>query len=134
MKIGQHNQRLNSDCVWDFFEWVLLVYMVVEEDAIQVVDFVLENDRVKTEGNDLDDFAFEGVIGFDGDLVRSIGIAWVFAIDAEATFSIDEIALSDRLGNDDWINELILDIGAIFFPRWVIDDEHSLIDTDLRRS
>ena len=134
MKIGQHNQRLNSDCVRDFFEWVLLVDMVVEEDAIQVVDFVLENDRVKTKGNDLDVFAFEGVVGFDGDLVRSIGIAWMFAIDAEAAFSIDEVALSDRLGNDDWINELILDIGAIFFPGWVIDDEHTLIDTDLRRS
>ena len=134
MKIGQHNQRLNSDCVWDFFEWVLLVDMVVEEDAIQVVDFVLENDRVKTKGNDLDVFAFECVISFDGDLVRSIGVAWVFAIDAKAPFAIDEVALSDRLGNDDWINELILDIGAIFFPGWVIDDEHTLIDTDLRRS
>ena len=108
--------------------------MVVEEDAIQVVDFVLENDRVKTEGNDLDVFAFEGVVGFDGDLVRSIGIAWMFAIDAKAAFAIDEVALSDRLGNDDGVNELILDIGAIFFPGWVIDDEHTLIDTDLRRS
>ena len=134
MKIGQYNQRLNSDCVWDFFEWVLLVDAVVEEDAIQVVDFVLENDCVKTEGNDLDVFAFEGVVSLDGDLVRSIGIAWVFAIDAKAPFAIDEVALSDRLGNDDWVNELILDIGAIFFPGWVIDDEHTLIDTDLRRS
>jgi len=133
MKIGQYNQRLNCDSVWDFFEWVLLVDVVVEEDAIQVIDFVLENDRVKTKGNDLDVFAFEGVIGFDGDLVRSIGIAWVFAIDAKAPFAIDEVALSDRLGNDNWVNELILDIGAIFFPGWVIDDEHTLIDTDLRR-
>ena len=134
MKIGQYNQRLNCDSVWDFFEWVLLVDAVVEEDAIQVIDFVLEDDRVKTKGNDLNVFSFDGVIGFDGDLVCSIGIAWMFAIDTEAPFAIDEVALSDRLGNDNWVNELILDIGAIFFPGWVIDDEHTLIDTDLRRS
>ena len=96
--------RLNSDGVGYFFEWVLLVDAVIEKNAIQMVDFVLQNNCVITEGNDLNIFAFQSVIGFDGDFVRSIGVARMFAIDAKAAFSIDEIALSDGLGDDDWVN------------------------------
>ena len=40
-----------------------------------MVDFVLEDDCVKTKGSDFDVLSSMGVIGLNGDLVGSIGIA-----------------------------------------------------------
>ena len=56
--------------------------MVVEKDSIEMVDFVLEDDRVKTEGSDFNVLSSMGVIGLNGDLVGPIGIAWMLLVNA----------------------------------------------------
>ena len=82
MKIEQYIQRLNGDGVRDYLEWVLFVDVVVEENPIKVIDFVLKDNRIETKGFDFDIFASKCIVGFDGDFVGSIGVAWVFPVDA----------------------------------------------------
>ena len=79
-----------------------------------MVDFVLKDDRVKTKGSDFNILSSMGVIGLNGDLVGPIGIAWMLLVNALAAFAACEVALSNGLGDDKRVNELILDELAFF--------------------
>ena len=56
--------------------------MIVEEDAIEVVDLVLKHDGVVASGGDVGLFAQEVIVGFHDDLEVTVDVAGMLFVDA----------------------------------------------------
>ena len=124
--------HLDFDGAWDVLEGILLVDSIVEEDSVEMVNLVLEDDGVIASGGDLHIGADFGVIGLDDDLEVAVDAAGVLGIDAKAAFSCGEVGLADGVDDDLRVDELILDERISLISSRVGDDEHPLVNADLR--
>ena len=90
--------------------------MVVEHDAVGVIDFVLDDDGVVAfEFNAFLFTVFCEVL--NGHARVADHIAWNIAVNREATFPVSESRILNRMGNNLWIVHDFLE--AIGFFWWV---------------
>ena len=65
----------------NYFKWVCGVDVIVEQNTVKMVHFVLQNDGVIPSGGYGDVFHFRGIERLDDDLEVAIDVTWMFFID-----------------------------------------------------
>lgn len=132
LKMRNGNHLADCDGARNLFVRVFRVNMIVEKNAAQMVDFVLKDNRIVAFGFDQNVLADQSVVGFDLNSEITIDFSRVRLIDGKAAFPTDEIAFFDGRKNDFRIHKLIFGSIAFFVDR-IRNDEHPLVQTDLRR-
>ena len=107
--------------------------MVIEKNAAQMIDLVLQDDGVESVRFDGDLFPAKGLISFDSHLVVPIDVAFVLIVHGKAALSGFEIAFLDGIGDDFGIHELIGRKKVSLHVATIMDDEHPFVDADLGR-
>ena len=106
--------------------------MVVEKDAVKVIDFMLQDDGIIAAGGDGDVFHLGRVKGFDDDFEVAVDDTRVGIVDGKTTFAATEIAFFDRVDDDFGVDQLILGDGIFFVAVRIRDDEHFDVMANLR--
>ena len=105
--------------------------MIVEEDAVEMVDLVLEDDCLISAGGNGDLLIGHRVERLDDDFEIAIDISGMFVIHRKAAFAIGEVTFFHRVDDDLRIDELVLDQRTIFVFRRIGNDEHTDTMSDL---